>query len=137
MASTKQKIAEAAKKRFKTKEIQLVGDAQPGEEVIVTVREISPAAMRALKEKLWQRDGDGKFIVVDKDDNPVTTGEGWYRAMPDVNHDREWLLAAMLPTDAVEEIMSEDVPGSVRDEIVAEAKAINGLRSFAIIAKNS
>ena len=128
-----QAIIEAAKKRFKTKQIKLSDD------VSVTVRELSPAADRALKEKLWQRDADGKFIVLNSKGEPGRDpdGKGRLQLIEGVNFLREWLLAAMDPVEAVDGILSDEVPDSVRDEIYEEIRAINGYDSPATIAKNS
>lgn len=139
-ASTAEKIVQAARKRFKTKDVP-IGDEELDGKVVpvtVTVVEISPAAMRSLKEKLWQKDGEGRFIVVDKDGKQLPPeSEGHYKLIDGANFDREWLLATMLPKDLIDDVI-ENWPPSLIDEIVSEAKAINGLKvSSAIIAKNS
>ena len=53
------------------------------------------------------------------------TGE-YFKLNEGVNLVREWLRATMTPADALEGIMSDDVPDSVRDELFAAARSING-----------
>lgn len=135
--STKEEIAEAARNRFKTKDIP-IGKKANGEDIAVTVRELSPAAKKILEEKLWQRDAEGKFIILDKEGKTPKAGEdGWYQLIDGVGYTREWLLATMQPADSVEDILSDEVPYSVRKEILDEALVINREKSQAAIAKNS
>lgn len=129
--STKEQIAEAALKRFKIKDVEI------GEGVNVTVREMSAAGEKYLKETLWQRGADGKFIVLNSDGTPSTDGKGRYKLIEGVNFCREWLLATMIPTDAVDGIMSDGVADSVRDEILSAAQSLNGYGTQESIAKNS
>jgi hypothetical protein len=130
-ASTKQKIAEAARKRFKTKEIKIA------DEVFVVVSEISPAAETALLDRLYEKGADGKFLVIDKDGNPSADGKGWFKKKEGISIIREWLLATMSPVEAVDDIMNPENPDSLREEIYEEVKAINGYPTSATIAKNS
>jgi hypothetical protein len=128
-ASTKEQIAEAALKRFKTSDVEI------GEGVNVTVREMSASREKSLKETLWQRSADGKFLGFNADGTPSTDGKGRYKLVEGVNFCREWLLATMIPTDAIEGIMSDEVADSVRDEILIAAQLLNGYRSKEEIAK--
>lgn len=126
--STKEQVAAAARKRFKVKEIDL------GDGVAVSVRELSAKEHTVLYDKMWEK-ADGKFLTFDDKGEASPTG-GYYKTKEGVNVIREWLMATMSPADAVDDILVDDVPESLKDELFAEARRINGYDTAAI-AKNS
>jgi hypothetical protein len=120
---TVEQILSAARKRVRTKEIDLGG-------VKVVVRELPRRELRALIARCWKVDTEGNPITFDKpggDGIPITSGMGWrHLAKPDVNVTREWLLATLTPVEVVDGLLADDVPDSVVDEIFAAARAVNG-----------
>jgi hypothetical protein len=118
---TKEQIAAAAHKRFKTKSIDL------GDGVSVTVRELTRNEIKALNDRLYEKGPDGKFVVVDEKNQPTTGEDGFFKFREGVNFRREWLAATMTPCDAIDGILSDDVPGSVQNEILDAARELNGI----------
>ena len=129
--STREDIKAAALKRRKTKDIPL------GDGVTVSVHEMTPAENRSLFDRMWEKGPDGNYLVVDKDGKPSTNGDGYYMTKPGINVKREWLLATMTPADAVDDILTDDVPDSLKEELFNEARAINGIEPADVTAKNS
>jgi hypothetical protein len=130
MANGNEQVLAAARKRGKKKDIDL------GDGVQVTVRELSRTERKELYERMFMKGPDDKFIIVDKNDKP-TTEDGFYKVREGVVVMREWLLAAMTPAEAVDGILADDVPDSVKLEIFEEARKINGIEPASEIAKNS
>lgn len=128
--STKEEIQAAARKRAKSKEIDL------GDGVRVSVRELTPAERKALNDRLWERGEDGQFLIVDKDGKLAADG-GYWKAKPGVNITREWLLATLTPAEAVDGLLADDVPDSLKTELFEACQAINGVESKDVIVKNS
>ena len=129
MSSTEEILA-AARKRFKTKEIDL------GDGAKISVRELTPAERTALDDRLWEKGPDGKFVTVDEKGQPSTEGEVYYKTRDGADIRREWLLATVTPAEVVPALLGDDVPNSLKDEIFTAARAINGFDP-ASIAKNS
>lgn len=128
-------IVAAARKRGRTKEIDL------GDGMKITVRELTPAEEKAMEAKIWITGDDGHPTIFDKpkgnpDAKPVTTGEGYRHPRDGVNYRREYLLATMEPKEAVDGLLSDEVPESVKAEIFDAAQAVNGIEPAAVIAKN-
>ena len=125
MASFKEQVAAAARKRFKTREFDL------GDGVKVTLRELTPSQHKALNAKLYVVDANGEPTLFDKPDEtgkPIIAGEGYRRFVsPDVDYRREWLLATLTPTEAVSEILSDDVVESLKRELLDIARELNGI----------
>lgn len=130
MANTKEEIKAAARKRRKTKEIDI------GDGVKVHVHEMTKSERKNLFDRMWEKGPDGNYLVIDKDGKPSPDGEGFYVTKPGINIDREWLLATMTPVEAVDEILTDDVPDSLKNELSREAREINGIKSDAETAKN-
>src|SRR5574340_510017 len=114
-------ISAALRKRFKTTAVFLDEEKK----ISVTVRELTRAERRALNQRLFVTDGKGNPIAVDENDQPSDKGE-FMRFREGVDYRRELLLATLSPVGAVDDILSDDVPESVKDEIVNAARAING-----------
>lgn len=129
--ATVEEILKAARNRGKSKEITLA----PG--ATITVRELSASKKRELYERMYEKGSNGEFVVVDKDGNPSSDGKGFYKPKEGVRVMREWLLAAMTPVEAVDGILSDDVPDSVQMEIYHEALRLNDIEVQSTIAKNS
>jgi hypothetical protein len=127
MASFKEQVAAAARKRCKTREFDL------GDGVKVKLTELTPNQNRALNVKLYVTDEKGEPVLFDHPDGdesakPIIAGEGWrHFKSADVNYRREWLLATMTPAEAVEEILSDDVPESLKRELLDIARELNGI----------
>jgi hypothetical protein len=124
MATTKQQAAEAARKRFKTKDVDLGGG------VTVTLRELSGPDKTALDHRLWQVGTDGELAV------EVKGGKDLLVPVKGAHHAEEWLAATMTPAFAVDELLGPDWPDSVKAELVRAAKELNGF-TFADAVGNS
>jgi len=122
MGSTREQIADAARKRCKVRDFDLGGGVK------VSVRELTRNELKTLNERLFVTGTDGKPSLWDKDGKPVTDGsDGWYHFKPDVDSRREWLAATLTPADAVDDILSDDVPESLKNELVNAARDLSGL----------
>jgi hypothetical protein len=127
MASFKEQVAAAARKRCKTREFDL------GDGVKVTLRELTPNQRKALNAALYVLDEKGDMVLFDKKGGeegakPIATGSGWpHFKTPDVDYRREWLLATMTPAEAVGEILSDDVPESLKEELLDIARELHGI----------
>ena len=120
--ATVEQIAAAARKRGKTMMIALGGD------VTVTVRELAKKDQDALNAKLFVCGDDGKPMLFNKATPPQPDPAGdTYHYRDGVNVMREWLTATMEPAEAVDAILGDDVPDSVKDEIYQAARKINGV----------
>ncbi len=108
--STKEEIAAAAAKRFKTKDVDLGGGVK------VVVRELSKSEYQALRRRLFICDAAGN--PVEKND------ECEYR--PEVHVAEEWLAATMIPAHTVDELLSDSWPDSLKSELYREALKLNG-----------
>ena len=125
MASFKEQVAAAARSRCKTRVYDLSKDVK------LTLAELTPNQRKALNAKLWIVDDKGDPVLYDKADEtgtPITVGEGFRHFKgPDVDFRREWLLATLTPTEAVDEILSDDVPESLKNELLSIAQELNGI----------
>lgn len=117
---TKEQIAAAAKKRCKSKDFDL------GDGVKVSVRELTRNELKDLNKRLFILDDKGEPAMFDKDGKP-TTGDGWYHFKEGVDFRREWLKATMTPAEAVDAILSDDVPGSLQKELFEAARKLSGI----------
>jgi hypothetical protein len=125
MASFKEQVAAAARKRCKTREFDL------GDGVKVTLTELTPNKHKALNAALYVCDEKGEPALFDKADEsgkPTVAGQGYYHFKnTDTDYRREWLLATMTPAEAVEEILSDDVPESLKKELLDIARELSGI----------
>jgi hypothetical protein len=125
MASFKEQVAAAARKRCKTQVFDL------GDGVKVTLSEMTPNQHKALNAKLYVADENGEPTLFDKPDEtgkPITAGEGYrHFKTPETNYRREWLLATLTPAEAVDEILSDDAPESLKRELLDIARELNGI----------
>ena len=115
----KDQIIAAARKRGRTKEIVL------GDDMKVVVHELSPNERKALNDIIFEKKEDGSRVLIDVDGKLDDKGE-YYKVKDGKNLRHEWIRATMTPAEAVDGILSDDVPESVRDEIFSAAQAVNG-----------
>ena len=99
--STKAEITAAARKRFKTEDVDL------GAGVKLTLRELSRSERKALDERLWKKNADG---------TPLKDDEGFNTLVDGVHYVEEWISAAVTPALTVEDLLLDDWPASLKDE---------------------
>ena len=109
--SSKEEIKEAARKWFKTKEIDL------GDGVKITLREISIPEYNALRKRIFKSDDKGELMVED----------GSYLYLENAHVAEEWLAATMLPEHTVDDLLNPAWPESLKLELRREAMILNGI----------
>ena len=120
--STVEQIVGAARLRVATKKVFLTDDKT----VFVTVREMTPKEKEAFNAVVFVTGEDGKPITVN--DAGVLDPKGdSYKIQDGVDVRREYLRATMTPVEALDGILSDDVPESVRKDIYNAAREVNGI----------
>lgn len=110
--STKEELAAAARKRFKTEEVDLGGGAK------LVLRELSQSERKALDDRLWKKNPDGTYL---KD------ADGFNNLKDDVHYAEEWIAAAVTPPLTVDDLLTDDWPASLKDELKAKVQKLCGL----------
>lgn len=131
--STKAQIAAAARAKCQTRDFDLGGG------VTISVRELTPNELKALRKRIFATDEKGEIVLFDaagEEGKPSNADGGWYHIKPGANVVREWLLATMTPAESVDDILSDDVPDSLKDDVYNAARTLND-RTVADAAKNS
>jgi hypothetical protein len=119
MANTKEQIQAAAKKKFKTENVDL------GDGIKITLRELTRKDRDALDTRIFKRKADGSLEVA----------EGCYVPVPGSHFNEEWIAATATPALTVEDLLADDWPDSLKAELRLTAQKINGV-TVAEAAKN-
>jgi len=120
MANTKDQIQAAARKKFKSENVDL------GDGVKITLRELTRKDREALNGRLWKRKPDGELEQDDK---------GFLVPVPGAHFNEEWIAATATPALTVEDLLVDDWPDSLKVELRLAAQKINGV-TLAEAAKN-
>jgi len=118
--STREEIATAARARRRTREFDIGGGAK------VVLRELTRKEQIDLNKRLFQTGPDGELLLA-KEDGTLDQKGQFYAMREGVDFRREWLAATMEPADAVDVILADDVPESLKRELVDAARELCGV----------